>query len=100
MCETRSSMHSQIAVKSTPRYVSNVGTLLGSSSLPTQCRNRRLGQSLSGLGGSVVFRACKGQAAFGEGLGNRPIRRATFAIRRLGTTPVLDPTHSRFASVA
>jgi len=72
-------MHSQIAGKSTPRYVSNVGTLLGSSSLPAQCRKRRLGQSLSGLGGSVVFRACIGQASFGGGLGNRPIRRAVAA---------------------
>jgi hypothetical protein len=80
--------------------VSNVGTLLGSSSLPTQCRNRGLWQSLSGLGGSVVFRACKGQATFGGALGNRLNRRVTFAIRRLAITPVLDPTPSRFASVA
>jgi len=47
-----------------------------------------------------VFRACIGQATFGEGLRNRPIRRATLAIRRLATTPVLDPNPSRFASVA
>lgn len=91
-------MHSQIAGKSTPRYVSNVGTLLGSSSLPTQCRKRRLGQSLFGLGGSVVFRACIGQATFGGEPGDRPIRPATFAIGDL--LIALTPSHSRFAFVA
>jgi hypothetical protein len=93
-------MHSQIAGKSTPRYVSNVGTLLGSSSLPTQCRNPRLGQGLTGLGGSVAFRAGFVQATCGGGPDSRPIRRATFAIRRLATTPVLGLTHTRIAFVA
>jgi hypothetical protein len=94
-------MHSQIAGKSTPRYVSNVGTLLGSSSLPTQCRKRRLGQSLSGLGGSVVFRACIGQATFGGEPGDRPIRPATFAPCVLSSGPALDPMPSFiFAFVA
>jgi hypothetical protein len=74
--------------------VSKVGTLLGSSSLPTQCRKHRLGQGLTGLGGSVAFRACIAQVTFGGGLGNRPIRCATFA-------PALDRMPSSiFAFVA
>jgi hypothetical protein len=93
-------MHSQIAGKSAPRYVSSVGTLLASSLLPTQYRKHRLEQGLTGLGGSVAFRAGFVQATCGGGPGNRPIRRATFAVRRLATTPVLDPNPSRFASVA
>lgn len=93
-------MHSQIAGKSTPRYVSNVGTLLGSSSLPAQCRKRRLGQGLSGLGGSVVFRACIGQATCDGEPGNRPNPRATFATGTGLTAQALDPNHFRFAFVA
>ena len=86
-------MHSQIAGKSTPRYVSNVGTLLGSSSLPAQCRKRRLGRS-------VVFRACIGQATCDGEPGNRPNPRATFATGTGLTAQALDPNHFRFAFVA
>ena len=91
-------MHSQIAGKSTPRYVSSVGTLLGSSSLPTQCRKHRLGQGLTGLGGSVAFQAGFDLATCGGGLGNHPIWRTTFvSIRPIG--PALDSIRSLFASV-
>ena len=77
-----------------------VGTLLGSSSLPTQCRKHRHEHSLSGLGGSVAFQAGFVEATCGGGLGNRPIRRATFATCALPIALILDPAHSRFALVA
>lgn len=75
-----------------------VGTLLGSSSLPTQCRKDRFDENLSGLGGSVALPAFNGRATCDGGLGDQPIRRATFAAGAIAAA--LDPNHSRFAFVA
>lgn len=77
-----------------------VGTLLGSSSLPTQCRKDRFGESLSGLGGSVALPAFIGQATCDGEPGDRPNPRATFATGAGLTAPALDPNHFRFAFVA
>lgn len=94
-------MHSQIAGQYTLRYVSNVGTLLGSSSLPTQCRKYRLDGVWPVFGGSVAFPAFIGQATCDGEPGNRPIRRATFATGLLVIVPASDPMPSFiFAFVA
>ncbi len=90
-------MHSQIAGKSTPRYVSNVGTLWGAVRCRRNAGNAGSGQSLSGLGGNVASRACIVQATFGGGPGNRPIRHTTFAPCARPIAPALDRIRSLFA---
>jgi hypothetical protein len=77
-----------------------VGTLLGSSSLPTQCRKDRFDESPSGLGGSVALPAFNGRATCDGGLGDQPIRRATFVTGAHPIARALVPNHSRFAFVA
>jgi hypothetical protein len=77
-----------------------VGTLLGSSSLPTQCRKDRFDESLSGLGGSVALPAFNGRATCDGGLGDRPSRHAMTARCARLIAAALDLIHSRFAFVA